>query len=74
MTISCTPASTASFTSDNPFAERSALPFGAPPLDRIHDEDFAPAIDEGMRTLWDDGLAKVMAGLTSFEELARITV
>jgi hypothetical protein len=24
--------------------------------------------------LWDDGLAKVAAGLTSIEELARITV
>jgi type IV pilus assembly protein PilB len=32
------------------------------------------AIEEGMRTLWDDGLAKVAAGLTSFEELARVTV
>jgi type IV pilus assembly protein PilB len=32
------------------------------------------AIGEGMGTLWDDGLAKVMAGLTSLEELARITV
>jgi type IV pilus assembly protein PilB len=32
------------------------------------------AIDAGMRTLWDDGLAKVAAGLTSIEELARITV
>jgi type IV pilus assembly protein PilB len=32
------------------------------------------AITEGMRTLWDDGIAKVAAGLTSIEELARITV
>ncbi len=32
------------------------------------------AIDEGMRTLWDDGLAKVAAGLTSLEELARVCV
>jgi type IV pilus assembly protein PilB len=32
------------------------------------------AIASGMRTLWDDGLAKVAAGLTSVEELARITV
>ena len=31
------------------------------------------AIGEGMRTLWDDGLAKVAAGLTSVEELARVT-
>jgi type IV pilus assembly protein PilB len=32
------------------------------------------AIGEGMRTLWDDGLAKVAAGLTSLEELSRVTV
>jgi type II secretory ATPase GspE/PulE/Tfp pilus assembly ATPase PilB-like protein len=27
---------------------------------------------EGMRSLWDDGVAKVAAGLTSVEELARV--
>jgi type IV pilus assembly protein PilB len=32
------------------------------------------ALSEGMRTLWDDGIAKVSAGLTSIEELARVTV
>jgi type IV pilus assembly protein PilB len=32
------------------------------------------AIAGGMKTLWDDGLAKVAAGLTSVEELARILV
>ena len=32
------------------------------------------AIEEGMRTLWDDGMAKVASGLTSIEELARVTV
>ena len=32
------------------------------------------ALSEGMRTLWDDGLAKVAAGLTSIEELTRVTV
>jgi type IV pilus assembly protein PilB len=32
------------------------------------------AIGDGMRTLWDDGLGKVAAGLTSVEELARVTV
>ncbi len=31
------------------------------------------ALDTGMRTIWDDGLAKVAAGLTSIEELARST-
>jgi type IV pilus assembly protein PilB len=32
------------------------------------------AFTEGMRTLWDDGLMKVAAGLTSVEELARVVV
>jgi len=32
------------------------------------------AMSVGMRTLWDDGLAKVAAGLTSVEELARVSV
>jgi type II secretory ATPase GspE/PulE/Tfp pilus assembly ATPase PilB-like protein len=27
-----------------------------------------------MKTLWDDGLAKVSSGLTSLEELARVLV
>jgi type IV pilus assembly protein PilB len=31
------------------------------------------AFDSGMMTLWDDGLAKITAGLTSLEELARVT-
>jgi type IV pilus assembly protein PilB len=31
------------------------------------------AMAAGMRTLWDDGLAKVAAGLTAVEELARVT-
>jgi len=30
------------------------------------------AMGNGMRTLWDDGLEKVMTGLTSLEELARV--
>jgi type IV pilus assembly protein PilB len=32
------------------------------------------ALGTGMKTLWDDGIAKVAAGLTSIEELARVTV
>ena len=32
------------------------------------------ALATGMRTIWDDGLAKVAAGLTSVEELARVSV
>jgi type IV pilus assembly protein PilB len=31
------------------------------------------AMDAGMMTLWDDGLAKISAGLTTLEELARVT-
>jgi type IV pilus assembly protein PilB len=38
------------------------------------DEIERAALGGGMRTLWDDGLAKVAAGLTSVEELARVTV
>jgi type IV pilus assembly protein PilB len=32
------------------------------------------AMEGGMRSLWDDGLSKVAAGLTSVEELARVLV
>ena len=38
------------------------------------DEIEREAIGSGMKTLWDDGLSKVAAGLTSVEELARILV
>ena len=31
-------------------------------------------IESGMKTLWDDGLAKVASGLTSLEELGRVLV
>jgi peptidyl-dipeptidase Dcp len=44
-----TAVSVASFSPSNPFASRSTLPFEAPPFDRIHDGDYAPAIEEGMR-------------------------
>ena len=37
------------------------------------DEIAAVAVREGMRTLRDDGLAKVQAGLTSLAEVARVT-
>jgi len=49
MTTSFAPTEATTFNADNPFAERSTLPFGAPPLDRIRDDDFTPAIEEGMR-------------------------
>ncbi len=37
------------FTSDNPFAKPSSLLYQAPPFDRIHDSDYQPALEEGMR-------------------------
>ena len=36
------------------------------------DEIDRAAVRNGMRTLWDDGVAKAAAGLTSLEELARV--
>src|SRR5579859_4998011 len=33
----------------NPFFSASALPYQAPPFDRIHDADYQPAIEAGMR-------------------------
>ena len=46
-----TPASAgpAPFTSANPFASASPLLYQAPPFDRVHDADYQPAIEEGMR-------------------------
>jgi type IV pilus assembly protein PilB len=39
-----------------------------------HDEIHTAASAEGMRTLWDDGLDKAVAGTTTLEELARVVV
>ena len=39
-----------------------------------HEELQRAAVGEGMGTLWDDGLLKIAQGLTSIEELARVTV
>jgi type IV pilus assembly protein PilB len=39
-----------------------------------HDQIERAAIQEGMRTMWDDGLSKVIAGVTSLEELARVVL
>ena len=36
------------------------------------DEIERVAVAEGMRSLWDDGVAKIAAGLTTVEELARV--
>jgi len=45
----------ASATGGNPFASPSTLAFQAPPFDRIHDADYAPAFETAMR----DHLAEV---------------
>jgi peptidyl-dipeptidase Dcp len=34
---------------ENPFLTASTLPYQAPPFDRIRDEDYQPALEEGMR-------------------------
>jgi peptidyl-dipeptidase Dcp len=41
-------ASGAAFGPSNPFYAPSTLPFGAPPFDKIKDEDYQPAIEAGM--------------------------
>jgi peptidyl-dipeptidase Dcp len=41
--------STQKITIENPFFNISSLPFQAPPFDKIKDEDFKPAIEEGMK-------------------------
>jgi len=40
---------TLNFTNSNPFANPSSLLYQAPPFDRIHDADYQPALEEGMR-------------------------
>ncbi len=36
-------------TSQNPFLRVSQLPFQAPAFDQIHDYDYKPAMEEGMK-------------------------
>ena len=48
--------------------ELEALAAGGASRDEIERVSAA----NGMRSLWDDGIAKVSAGLTSIEELARV--
>jgi peptidyl-dipeptidase Dcp len=43
------PKTAMTFMPSNPFANASTLPFQAPPFDKIHNEDYQPAIEEGMR-------------------------
>ncbi len=47
--LGCSRAKPAPWTSQNPFANPSPLLDQAPPFDKIHDADFQPAIEEGMR-------------------------
>lgn len=37
------------FTDSNPFSQESTLLYQAPQFDKIHDSDYQPAIEEGMR-------------------------
>jgi type IV pilus assembly protein PilB len=43
-------------------------------LGASRDEIDRAAVDGGMRTLWDDGVHKVLKGVTSIEELGRVAV
>ncbi len=43
------PKSAMVFTPSNPFASESPLLYQAPPFDRIRNEDYQPALEEGMR-------------------------
>ena len=47
--LGCGQTRTARFTEQNPFAAASPLFDQAPPFDRIHDADYQPALEEGMR-------------------------
>src|SRR5208283_3742697 len=42
------PAAAGGFGPSNPFYEPSALPFHAPPFDKIRDSDYQPAIEAGI--------------------------
>jgi peptidyl-dipeptidase Dcp len=37
------------FSPSNPFANESSLLYQAPPFDKVHNEDYQPALEEGMR-------------------------
>src|SRR6185312_10643598 len=45
----CSSKPAMTFTPANPFASASPLLYQAPPFDRIRNEDFEPALGEGMR-------------------------
>ena len=45
----CSSKPAMTFTPANPFASASPLLYQAPPFDRIRNEDYEPALDEGMR-------------------------
>jgi len=49
LVVACGRSGPAPFTAANPFATPSPLFDQAPPFDRIHDADYQPAIEEGMR-------------------------
>ena len=61
----CGPSKSAMpFTASNPFASASTLPYQAPPFDKIRNEDYQPALEEGMRVQIAE-VAKIAARLAS---------
>ncbi len=49
LTACGTSKSDMTFTASNPFSSASTLLYQAPPFDKIHNEDYEPALVEGMR-------------------------
>ncbi|MFI5291013.1 MAG: dipeptidyl carboxypeptidase II, partial [Polyangia bacterium] len=47
-------ATPASAEAANPFAKASPLTFQAPPFDKIHESDYQPALEEGMKVHLDE--------------------
>jgi type II secretory ATPase GspE/PulE/Tfp pilus assembly ATPase PilB-like protein len=42
-------------------------------VDGSTDQIFAAAVEQGMRTLREDGMRQALAGVTTFDEIRRVT-
>ncbi len=57
-----------------PMSGVTDLPFRRLILKRAEAQELhRAAVKEGMRTMYDDGMAKALAGLTTVEEVLRVT-
>lgn len=71
---SCDNKNTNAFSDSNPFAKESALPFHTFDFSKLHNSDFAPAFDEGMKEQLAevDGIANNAAAPTFDNTLAAL--